>query len=190
MKIRLLFVFIIVLSIPLNARADAARKSAYVGIHGNISSSHLTDGDVFSSGSSERNIDNGNKRSNSFSITLGAESVKPIGMTGDKAGVLVGFEVFYDNIGKIVGQGGTAAGPGRPRPRDHQSIYKSKYILGFRCKLGFELFQRVNVYGHLGLAYWDRDFYLDFNDTGGMKVYRGMGMTGAYWASMVWAAPC
>jgi hypothetical protein len=38
-----------------------------------------------------------------------------------------------------------------------------------------EILQRVNVYGHLGLAYWGRDFYLDLNDTGGIKAVQRYG---------------
>ncbi|MDR1476603.1 MAG: outer membrane beta-barrel protein [Rickettsiales bacterium] len=191
------FLLILFIVMPLaSARAENA-INWYVGLHLNENKSMLLDQETDYSGDTTSNIDNGDTKKKSLSITGGAEIVNNI-FGSDSIKLMFAGEVFFDNIGKTVVQGND---PKKwyslivPRPMANQPIYKSKYLTGIRGKFGFQLFKRVDIYGHFGWAYWDRDWYLDVDDRyivatkdPNWKVVRTYGFGGTAHITDHWAA--
>ena len=162
-KILLLLLFTI-LTLPAKADDTLNTSRWYVGAHGNQSYSKMWDKkDVFNDDALER-IDNGDAKAYSFSITGGIEIKRKLFDSTDNFKSVFGGEFFFDYINKTVVQGDK---PRRiswvvwSRPMANKSVFKNKYIAGMRGKLGFRLFERADIYGHIGLAYWGRDWYLD-----------------------------
>ena len=163
MKKILFLLLFIVLALSVRAEDDSARL--YVGLHGNKTNSKFWDADEYRSGATGKyRMDNGDTGATSFSITGGLEIVNKLIETFDDLKMLGGGELFFDHINKTVVQGDRDSdreGFVSPRPMANKAIFKNKYLLGARGKAGIRLFQRADIYGHAGLAYWERDWYLD-----------------------------
>jgi len=166
-KILLLLLFIV---LTLSAKADDTLNTSrwYVGVHGNQSYSKMWDKkDLFHDDTLER-IDNGDAKAYSFSITGGIEIKRKLFASTDNFKSVFGGEFFFDYINKTVVQGDKPMRINwviRSRPMANSSVFKNKYLAGVRGKLGFRLFERADIYGHIGLAYWGRDWYLYRDDT-------------------------
>jgi opacity protein-like surface antigen len=145
-------------SVPAEA-ADERRW--YVGLYGNTSWSTLSTGGKY--------IDNGDRRSNiAPSVAIGREY---LWAAGEHLRWLVGFDFFFDHINKTVVQGDQLHTNDFwllptviAYPMANQPVYKTNFLSGARLKLGMSFSRRVTLYGHLGLAYWDRDIYLEVGD--------------------------
>ena len=158
-----LLILVVATALLPPARAEAAdERRWYMGLYGNSSLSTLATGDKY--------IDNGDRRSNiAPSVAIGREY---LWAAGESVHWLAGVDFFFDYINKTVTQGDqpnkvTQIGPitvVRPYPMANQPIYKTNFISGARLKLGMSILRRVSLYGHWGLAYWDRDMYIIVGD--------------------------
>lgn len=176
----------------LSAQALGAETGTpiYLGLHLNVSESSLRTGGDY--------IDNGNRRSDlNPSFMLGVDY--PIEDDEQKIlAWLIGADLFFDYINKTVVQGdtlyvksvpGTSLGITKhPRPMDNKAVYKVKFLAGGRLKLGFRFFQRVDLYGHLGLSHLGLKRYLNYEPRA--NVYRSslvFGVGGALRLTEHWA---
>jgi hypothetical protein len=149
--------------LPMPAAA-APQGGPYIGLHGN-QSWHITRdaaGRIDDGGAS--GFDPG------LSLTFGLRAEQDP-KNDAPAAIFGSFEFFFDSMNETVVQNGAA------RPMADRPIYKSGFAAGWRLKAGLTFFKRLDIYGHLGLAYWDRDLYLyrkDSWDT--LKWLGGLGM--------------
>ena len=190
-KIALLLLFLI----PIPTFADDRIWRYYVGVHANTSSSRVFDGNIGSpehwfgwSGVDSQpvyRIDDGGIRSNpSFSITAGAEQRRnDFGLKNIK--LLIGGELFFDHINNTIIQGDQTwryqwPGGGTSSFVEHRGnagepIHRTNFVTGIRGKFGVNLYNRLDLYGSFGLAYWDREYLLDI---------AGMRTGGGYWGNL------
>jgi len=167
-------VFAIIFMIPLSVSADESQWRYYIGVHGNMSWSVVTDGNRGSiinwlgmEGGDDmkvQRIDNGNIRSNpSFSITAGREK-KIDKWNSQNIKLLIGGELFFDYINKTIIQGDQTWSWNKywveHRENENQPIHKTNFLLGIRGKVGVSLYDTFDIYGDAGVTYWNRKYYL------------------------------
>jgi len=164
----------ILLMIPMSVFASDGNRRFYIGMHGNMSWSRVYDGNSWIVGNwlgmneadnyKTQIIDNGDMQSNpSFSITAGVE--KRLDYWDSKnMKLLIGGELFFDYIDKTIIQGNQtwirAGWFEQHRGNAGQPIHRTNFLAGLRGKLGVSLYDRFDIYGHTGLAYWDKKYYL------------------------------
>ncbi|MDR1071185.1 MAG: porin family protein [Rickettsiales bacterium] len=156
---------IISIIFPLSAQAAEDSWRFYVGLHGNESWSTTKDGN-------ER-IDNGKTRSNpNFSITAGIESKIE---KYENIKLIIGGELFFDNINKTTIQNNepyiSSLGGSLARYMAGKPIYRTNFLTGLRGRFGVSLFDRVDLYGNIGLSYWERTLYLRQNRDPAYKLF-------------------
>jgi len=169
-------IFVILLIIPTVAFASENNRRFYIGMHGNMSWSRVYDGNSWIIGNllgmneidgffgqGVQRIDNGDMQSSpSFSITAGVE--KRLNYWDSKnMQLLIGCELFFDNINKTIIQGDQTwimRSFTIHRGNTDQPIHKTNFLVGLRGKLGVSLYDRFDIYGHAGLTYWNRKYYL------------------------------
>jgi hypothetical protein len=171
--------------LPLSLRAADDSLKFYVGLHVNESWSYTNDVkevhhiEYFMMDNSPR-LDNGNTMSHlNFSITAGMESTT---RSLNSIRIMMGGELFFDNINKTIIQNDKPwdwDGWIRPRPMANKPIYKTNFLTGIRAKLGFTLFDVVDVYGNFGVGYWDRSIYVRISED---PYWDGLGIKGL-WAN-------
>ena len=143
----------------------------YVGLHANQGWFTMRDGNVLGVfgeknwGPSQR-IDDGNRASDiSFSLTTGIEQRFSSHLKNIQW--IFGGELFFDRINKTLIQGDQvwtwgAFGHAVEEQRRNigEAIHSTNFLLGLRGKAGINLFDRFDIYGHIGFAYWNRSYYL------------------------------
>jgi len=148
---------------PIHARISDDTLNFYVGVHGNISKQSAIDDYEFSTSKDGQNLDNGDTRSSILpSVTAGIEFADKIFETNSLKW-LIGGEFFFDYINKTIVQGDAPYdwdGWILQRPMAGKPIYKTNFLTGLRAKLGLRLFRTIDVYGHAGITYWDRNLYI------------------------------
>ena len=177
----------ILLVMPTVSFADENKARFYIGAHSNISWSKVYDGNAgipswldSSDKQQIQRIDNGNSQSNpSFSLTAGVEKRTDY-WNSKNVKLLIGAELFFDNVNKTITQGyqtwrfrwpnGTYQPFINHRGNAGQPIHKTNFLTGIRGKLGINLYDMFDIYGNIGLAYWDREYLLDIQ---GMKTNGG-----------------
>jgi len=178
MKRIILFLLLIM---PLSAFAENGPWRYYIGLHGNISRSTVHDGNSWLIGRvlgmndidtrmgrpGALRIDNGDIQSNpSFSITVGMEQRRDH-WDSRNIKLLIGGELFFDHINHTVVQGNQTWQNDMQfgsfinhRRNAGEPIHRTNFLAGARGKLGLNFFDRFDIYGHAGLTYWDRSYYL------------------------------
>jgi len=165
----------ILLITPLSLFANDGSWRYYVGVHGNASRSVVTDGNMVNfpwetlDNREIQRIDNGNISGWGFSITAGMEQRQNrFGLKNIK--LLVGGELFYDHIGNTITQGYQTWQNNMQfgsftnyRRNAGEPIHSTNFLAGIRGKIGFNLFDRFDIYGHGGLVHWNREYYLREN---------------------------
>jgi hypothetical protein len=164
---------LILLSLAIVPISAMAGPRWYIGVHGNTSASRFfisesrnqTPEAMFSRGA---RLDDGNSGSNvNFSLTGGFEFRQP-----DKNSIAMiwGGELFFDHIRKtVVQRDDYFASPSRPGLMNGWPVYRTNFLTGVRGKFGLNLYNFVDLYGTFGLAYWDRNLYI--NRSGGVAYW-------------------
>ena len=205
-----ILLLLLLFAIVLPAKAEDDSLSWYIGVHGNKTSSKMWDKKyVFGNDTLER-IDNGDSGTYSFSITCGFEIESQSSLkllidmllnNTDNFKIVVGGELFFDYINKTLVQGDKSLWLSEwgfiiePRPMANKPIFKNKYLAGTRVKAGIRLFRCFDIYGHAGLAYWQRDWYLDrervygsYTEDPNWKIMPIYGLGGTIHITDNWAA--